>query len=133
MDNFDRNILKHLQNDGRMSNLQLAERIHLSPPQTLRRVRTLEEKKIIRGYVAQVSAEAIGLGVMAFVSLSLDREKFRNVREVERNIMAFPDVIECHTIGQTCEHIMHRNFANFLFCSFAVLQLIGTLRDIMKR
>ena len=81
MDNFDRNILKHLQNDGRMSNLQLAERIHLSPPQTLRRVRTLEEKKIIRGYVAQVSAEAIGLGVMAFVSLSLDREKFGLFRQ----------------------------------------------------
>ena len=106
MDNFDRNILKHLQNDGRMSNLQLAERIHLSPPQTLRRVRTLEEKKIIRGYVAQVSAEAIGLGVMAFVSLSLDREKFRNVREVERNIMAFPDVIECHTISGDFDYLL---------------------------
>ena len=106
MDNYDRNILKHLQDDGRMSNLQLAERIHLSPPQTLRRVRALEEKNIIRGYVAQVSAEAIGLGVMAFVSLSLDREQFRNVREVERNLMAFPEIIECHTISGDFDYIL---------------------------
>ena len=106
MDNYDRNILKHLQDDGRMSNLQLAERIHLSPPQTLRRVRALEEKNIIRGYVAQVSAEAIGLGVMAFVSLSLDREQFRNVREVERNLKAFPEIIECHTISGDFDYIL---------------------------
>ena len=106
MDNYDRNILRQLQGDGRMSNLQLAERIHLSPPQTLRRVRTLEEKNIIRGYVAQVSAEAVGLGVMAFVSLSLDREQFRNVREVERNLMAFPDIIECHTISGDFDYIL---------------------------
>lgn len=106
MDNYDRNILKHLQDDGRMSNLQLAEHIHLSPPQTLRRVRALEEKNIIRGYVAQVSAEAVGLGVMAFVSLSLDREQFRNVREVERKLMAFPEIIECHTISGDFDYIL---------------------------
>ncbi|WP_394782351.1 Lrp/AsnC family transcriptional regulator [Undibacterium sp.] len=106
MDNYDRSILKHLQDDGRMTNLQLAERIHLSAPQTLRRVRMLEEKKIIRGYVAQVAAESIGLGVTAFVNLSLDREQFRNVREVERNIMAFPDIIECHTISGDFDYIL---------------------------
>ncbi|GGC79034.1 Lrp/AsnC family transcriptional regulator [Undibacterium terreum] len=106
MDNYDRSILKHLQDDGRMTNLQLAERIHLSAPQTLRRVRMLEERKIIRGYVAQVEAEAIGLGVTAFVNLSLDREQFRNVREVERNIMAFPDIIECHTISGDFDYIL---------------------------
>ncbi|HTD05753.1 Lrp/AsnC family transcriptional regulator [Undibacterium sp.] len=106
MDNYDRSILKHLQDDGRMTNLQLAERIHLSAPQTLRRVRMLEEKKIIRGYVAQVAAASIGLGVTAFVNLSLDREQFRNVREVERNIMAFPDIIECHTISGDFDYIL---------------------------
>ncbi|MFZ6648645.1 Lrp/AsnC family transcriptional regulator [Undibacterium sp. TJN25] len=106
MDNYDRSILKHLQDDGRMTNLQLAERIHLSAPQTLRRVRMLEEKKIIRGYVAQVAAESIGLGVTAFVNLSLDREQFRNVREVERKIMSFPDIIECHTISGDFDYIL---------------------------
>ena len=93
MDAYDLSILRHLQNDGRMSNLSLAEKIHLSAPQTLRRVRTLEEKKIIRGYVAQVAPESVGLGVMAFVNLSLDREQFRNVREVEKQLRAFPEII----------------------------------------
>lgn len=106
MDSYDLNILRHLQDDGRMSNLQLAEKIHLSAPQTLRRVRALEERKVIRGYTAQVAPETVGLGVMAFVSLSLDREQFRNVREVERNIMAFPDILECHTISGDFDYIL---------------------------
>jgi Lrp/AsnC family leucine-responsive transcriptional regulator len=106
MDGYDKSILRHLQDDGRITNLQLAERIHLSAPQTLRRVRQLEEQGVIRGYVAQVAPESVGLGVMAFVNLSLDREQFRNVREVEKNLMAFPDIIECHTISGDFDYIL---------------------------
>lgn len=106
MDAYDLNILRHLQIDGRISNLELSEKIHLSPPQTLRRVRALEDAKVIRGYTAQVSPESVGLGVMAYVNLSLDREQFRNVREVERRIMAFPDIIECHTISGDFDYLL---------------------------
>ena len=106
MDAYDRNILKWLQNDGRMTNVELAERIHLSAPQTLRRVRTLEERGVIRRYAALVSPAAIGLEVTAFVSLSLDREQFRNVREVERNVMAFPEIVECHTISGDFDYLL---------------------------
>lgn len=137
MDNYDRNILRHLQDDGRMSNLQLAERIHLSPPQTLRRVRTLEEKNVIRGYVAQVSAEAVGLGVMAFVSLSLDREQFRNVREVERNLKAFPDIIECHTISGDFDYMLKvvapdlKALSQFLTDKLMQVPGVATLRSMI--
>jgi Lrp/AsnC family leucine-responsive transcriptional regulator len=106
MDAYDRNILKWLQDDGRMSNVELSERIHLSAPQTLRRVRTLEEQGVIRRYAALVSPAAIGLEVTAFVSLSLDREQFRNVREVERNVMAFPEIVECHTISGDFDYLL---------------------------
>lgn len=106
MDAYDRNILKWLQDDGRMSNVELAERIHLSAPQTLRRVRTLEEKGVIRRYAALVSPAALGLEVTAFVSLSLDREQFRNVREVERNVMAFSEIVECHTISGDFDYLL---------------------------
>ena len=106
MDAYDRNILKWLQNDGRMTNVELAERIHLSAPQTLRRVRTLEERGVIRRYAALVSPAAVGLEVTAFVSLSLDREQFRNVREVERNVMAFPEIVECHTISGDFDYLL---------------------------
>ena len=106
MDAYDRNILKWLQDDGRMTNVELAERIHLSAPQTLRRVRTLEENGVIRRYAALVSPAAIGLEVTAFVSLSLDREQFRNVREVERNVMAFSEIVECHTISGDFDYLL---------------------------
>ena len=106
MDAYDRNILKWLQDDGRMTNVELAERIHLSAPQTLRRVRTLEESGVIRRYAALVAPAAVGLEVTAFVSLSLDREQFRNVREVERNVMAFPEIVECHTISGDFDYLL---------------------------
>ncbi|MFZ6750920.1 Lrp/AsnC family transcriptional regulator [Undibacterium sp. Ren11W] len=137
MDNYDKNILKHLQEDGRMSNLLLSERIHLSAPQTLRRVRSLEEQGVIRGYVAQVSAASIGLAVMAFVSLSLDREQFRNVREVERNIMAFPDIIECHTISGDFDYLLKvvapdlKSLSQFLTDSLMQVPGVATLRSMI--
>lgn len=106
MDAYDRNILRWLQEDGRMTNVELAERIHLSPPQTLRRMRALETAGVIRRYTALVSPAAVGLEVTAFVSLSLDREQFRNVREVERNVMAFPEIIECHTISGDFDYLL---------------------------
>lgn len=137
MDNYDRSILRCLQDDGRMSNLHLAEQIHLSAPQTLRRVRTLEEKKVIRGYVAQVAPAAVGLGVMAFVNLSLDREQFRNVREVERQLMAFPDIIECHTISGDFDYILKvvakdlKSLSQFLTDTLMQVSGVASLRSMI--
>ncbi|MFZ6657305.1 Lrp/AsnC family transcriptional regulator [Undibacterium sp. TJN19] len=137
MDVYDRSILRHLQQDGRMSNLNLAERIHLSAPQTLRRVRTLEEKGVIRGYVAQVAPQAIGLGVMAFVNLSLDREQFRNVREVERKLMAFNEIIECHTISGDFDYILKvvaadlKSLSQFLTDTLMQVPGVASLRSMI--
>lgn len=137
MDNYDRSILRCLQEDGRMSNLHLAEQIHLSAPQTLRRVRVLEEKKVIRGYVAQVAPESVGLGVMAFVNLSLDREQFRNVREVERQLMAFPDIIECHTISGDFDYILKvvakdlKSLSQFLTDTLMQVSGVASLRSMI--
>jgi Lrp/AsnC family leucine-responsive transcriptional regulator len=137
MDNYDLSILRHLQEDGRISNLQLAEKIHLSPPQTLRRVRALEETNVIRAYTAQVAPEAIGLGVMAFVSLSLDREQYRNVREIERNLRAFPDIIECHTISGDFDYLLKvvasdlKSLSQFLTDKLMQVQGVGNLRSMI--
>lgn len=137
MDSYDRNILRHLQQDGRISNLQLAEKIHLSPPQTLRRVRALEENKVIRGYAAQVAPDAVGLGVMAFVCLSLDRDQFRNVREVEKRLMAFPDIVECHTISGDFDYLLKvvagdlKALSLFLTDRLMQVQGVGNLRSMI--
>ncbi|MFZ6862383.1 Lrp/AsnC family transcriptional regulator [Undibacterium sp. Ji67W] len=137
MDAYDLSILRHLQDDGRMSNLNLAEKIHLSAPQTLRRVRVLEEKKIIRRYVAQVAPEALGLGVMAFVNLSLDREQFRNVREVEKQLRAFPNIIECHTISGDFDYILKvvaadlKSLSQFLTDTLMQVPGVASLRSMI--
>ena len=137
MDAYDLSILRCLQSDGRMSNLNLAERIHLSAPQTLRRVRSLEQKQIIRGYVAQVAPAAVGLGVMAFVNLSLDREQFRNVREVERQLRAFPEIIECHTISGDFDYILKvvaadlKSLSQFLTDTLMQVPGVASLRSMI--
>lgn len=137
MDNYDKNILRYLQEDGRISNLQLAEKIHLSAPQTLRRVRQLEEQGVIRSYVAQVNPATVGLGVMAFVNLSLDREQFRNVREVERNLKSFSNILECHTISGDFDYLLKvvapdlKSLSQFLTDSLMQVPGVANLRSMI--
>jgi Lrp/AsnC family leucine-responsive transcriptional regulator len=106
MDTYDRNILKYLQEDARVSNVDLASLIHLSPPQTLRRVRNLEEAGLIRKYTAQLAYDKLGYSVTAFVGVSLAREQFRNVREAEAVIRGFPEIVECYTISGDFDYLI---------------------------
>ncbi len=106
MDRLDRTILEQLQKNARISNLHLSQLISLSPSQTSIRVRKLEEKRIIRGYAVQVSSEAAGIGVIAFVGLLLKKNGVLNVREIEKNIKAFPNIIECHSISGDFDYIL---------------------------
>jgi len=120
LDRYDRNLLRALQRDGRASNVELSEQVSLSPPQCYRRVRRLETEGIIRGYTAQVAPAAIGLGVVAFVSLNIDREQFKKVRELEKAIRQFPEILECYTISGDFDYLLKvvatdlKSFSNFL-------------------
>ena len=95
-DAIDRNILTHLQQDGRKSNQDLSELVGLSPSPCLRRVRLLEESGIISGYVALVSPDAVGLSVSAFVRVRLSSQDDRHLEEFERLIVTFPEIMECY-------------------------------------
>lgn len=106
IDGLDRKILEALQADGRASNVELAAQVHLSAPQCFRRVRALEERGVIRGYRAQVDPQALGLGVMAYVSLNIDGGQFGRVREVEADIRAFPQILECHTVSGDSDYLL---------------------------
>src|ERR1051325_3575301 len=86
LDALDRKILDALQADGRASNVELSARVHLSAAQCFRRVRSLEERGVIRGYRADVRPESLGLGVMAYVSLTIDGGQFGRVREIEASM-----------------------------------------------
>jgi Lrp/AsnC family leucine-responsive transcriptional regulator len=120
LDRYDRILLRALQRDGRASNVELSEQAHLSPPQCYRRVKRLETEGIIRGYTAQVAPAAIGLGVVAFVSLNIDREQFKKVREMEKAIRQFPEILECYTISGDFDYLLKvvaadlKSLSNFL-------------------
>jgi Lrp/AsnC family transcriptional regulator, leucine-responsive regulatory protein len=106
LDAVDRRIVKALQRDGRASNVDLSARVHLSAPQCLRRVRALEERGVIHGYTARVAPEALGLHVMAYVSLNIDGGQFGKVREIEASIRAFPQILECHTVSGDSDYLL---------------------------
>ena len=106
LDALDRKILEALQDDGRASNVELSARVHLSAPQCFRRVRSLEERGVIRAYRAQVAPAAVGLDVMAFVSLNIAGEQFDRVREIEASIRAFPQILECHTVSGDYDYLL---------------------------
>ena len=89
-----------------MSNVELAAAIHLSAPQCFRRVRALEERGVIRGYHASVDADALGLGVTAYVSLNIVGNAFGQVREIEAQLRDFPQVLECHIVSGDCDYLL---------------------------
>lgn len=105
MDKYDYDILTLLQQEGRINNQDLAERINLSPSPCLRRVRQLEESGIIEGYVALLNARKLGLTLMAFVQVSMDKHSRTNLESFEQQLERCPEVLECHLItGQSADY-----------------------------
>jgi Lrp/AsnC family leucine-responsive transcriptional regulator len=105
LDRFDRRILEVLQQDGRLSNLELAERIGLSPSPCLRRVRALEEAGVIAGYRALLDAARLGLSLMALVYISMDRHTPERFANFDDRVRALPEVLECLLItGQQADY-----------------------------
>ena len=105
MDRYDRQILAILQQEGRISNQDLADRIGLSPSPCLRRVRTLEEAGLIIGYRAFLDARKLGLTLMALIGISMDLHTPERFAQLEASIMEIPEVLECLLItGQQSDY-----------------------------
>ncbi|MFV2061658.1 MAG: Lrp/AsnC family transcriptional regulator [Gammaproteobacteria bacterium] len=105
LDRYDRQILHILQQQGRVSNQDLAEKIGLSQSPCLRRVRTLEENGLILGYHAIVDAKKLGLTMMALIHISLDKHTPERFNNFESEIRAMPPVLECLLItGQDADY-----------------------------
>ena len=95
LDSYDRRILEVLQQEGRISNQDLADRIGLSPSPCLRRVRALEEAGIIAGYRALLDPGKLGLDLIALVSISMDRHTPEQFTRFDKTVSALPEVLEC--------------------------------------
>ncbi|MGW1617534.1 Lrp/AsnC family transcriptional regulator [Streptomyces sp. NPDC002285] len=96
MDKVDRHILQLLQQDGRMSNADLAEQVGLSASPCLRRVRQLEEQGVIRSYRAMIDGVSVGRGFQAFVSVIMDRTATHTISLFEQRLAELPEVVEAH-------------------------------------
>ena len=105
LDRYDKRILELLQQDGRISNQDLAEQIGLSPSPCLRRVRALEESGLILGYRALLDAKRLGLSLMALIHISMDRHTPERFENFEQRVAELPEVLECLLVtGQDADY-----------------------------
>jgi DNA-binding Lrp family transcriptional regulator len=106
LDDIDRAILRELQTDGRISNLDLSRRIDLSPPATHARVRRLERAGLIRGYVAIVDRESAGFDLLCFVSVEMQVHQYQGIETFRSHIRAMPEVLECHHLTGEYDYLL---------------------------
>ncbi len=106
LDPVDRVILTHLQAEGRITNVELAERAGLTAPPCLRRVRTLEEAGVIRGYHADLDPDALGYGITVFAMVSLKSQAEDDLKAFEEHVAALPQVRECHMLNGEIDFIL---------------------------
>jgi DNA-binding Lrp family transcriptional regulator len=105
-DRIDRQILGLLQDDGRMTNVDLAEKVGLTAPPCLRRVRALEEAGAIRGYHAELDPAALGYPITVFALVSLKSQAERDLAEFEHHIATIPEIRECHMLNGEIDFIL---------------------------
>jgi len=106
LDRLDIRILEALQQNGRLSNVELSELVHLSPSQCQRRRQKLEETGIVQRYVAQLDPEKVGLGVMALVSVSLDKHSEKIAEQFRSAIIEYPEVLECWGVAGDADYML---------------------------
>jgi Lrp/AsnC family transcriptional regulator, leucine-responsive regulatory protein len=122
LDRTDLRILRALQRDGRMTNLQLAQEVHLSPTAALERVKRLTREGVILGYEARLDPEKLGAGLLVFVQVLLDRttpDVFDNFRAA---VQARPEILECHLVAGGFDYLIKIRVADMN----AYRQLIGS-------
>ena len=106
LDDIDKDLLASLQEDGRMTNVDLAARVGLTPPPCLRRVRALEESGVIRGYHADLDAAKLGYAITVFAMVSLKSQAEDALRQFEDHVRGLPEVRECHMLNGEIDFIL---------------------------
>ena len=106
LDIIDHSILTALQKDGRITNVQLAEQVGLSPSACLRRVQILEDKGIITGYAVMLDAASLGRATHIIVAITLERQSEEYLSAFERAVADCPDVMECYLMAGDADYIL---------------------------
>jgi Lrp/AsnC family leucine-responsive transcriptional regulator len=103
----DLRILRVLQIEGRMPNVELAERVGLSPSPCLRRLKQLEASGIVRGYAALLDRKRLGFGVEAFVQVSLERHQDRFDKAFRKAVLSHPEIVGCYVMTGEMDYLLH--------------------------
>jgi Lrp/AsnC family leucine-responsive transcriptional regulator len=106
-DAIDRRILEELQRAGRMTNLELAEKVGISPTPCLRRVRLLESDRVIKGYVAQLDRERVGLGLTVFIAVRLTSHSDSTTKAFRRSVSGMAEVTACYVTSGEHDFLLH--------------------------
>ena len=112
IDSFDKKLLAILQNNGRISNVELAEAVNLSESACLRRVRSLEERGLIDRYVALLDHKRVGLTDTVFVHIVLKREEKSELEAFENAVKNIPEILECYLMTGEFDYLLHIVVAN---------------------
>ncbi len=129
LDKISKKILHELQNDGRISNLELSTRVSLSPAACLERVRKLQEQGYILGYTAQLNPELLDVGLLVFIEVVLDRTSADVFDAFKRSVQVIPDVLECHMVAGGFDYLIKARVRDMSayreFLGTSLLQLKG--------
>jgi Lrp/AsnC family leucine-responsive transcriptional regulator len=106
LDRLDRAILRELQTDGRLTNVELAKRVRLSPSPCLRRVKSLEDRGYITGYRAVLDRPMMGRGLYVFVMVSLTSQRQESLESFERGVSALEEVLECYLMAGESDYLL---------------------------
>lgn len=130
MDDISENILRVLSRDGRISNLDLAAKIGLSPSACLRRVQEMERKGIITGYRAILNPSSMGIGFVAYVTVGLSKHTKDDQLGFEVAMSAAPEVRECHNITGTVEYLLRIEARDLAAYKYFHTEVLGTVPQV---
>lgn len=129
-DEINQHILRELSRDGRISNLELADRVGLSPSACLRRVQDLEREGVIAGYRAVLDRSKLGIGFVAYVTVGLNQHNKASQEAFESAISRAPEVIECHNITGTIEYLLRVEAADLVAYKTFHTDVLGVLPQV---
>ena len=135
LDAIDLRIVTELQADARLSNVELANRVGLSPSPCLRRVKRLEREGYIEGYRAALRRERVGLGFSVFLSVKIDRHANERALTFERTVSAMPEIIACHLVSGEADYFLEvvvpdlEHYQRFLIGKILSLPIVREVRS----
>jgi Lrp/AsnC family leucine-responsive transcriptional regulator len=132
LDKTDRRILRVLQSDGRISNLKLAEAVHLSPAAVLERVKRLQREGFILGYEARLNPARLGAGLLVFVEILLDRTVHDVMQSFKAAVQVRPEILEAHLVAGGFDYLLKTRVADMAAYRAFIGSVIWTLPGVRE-